>query len=257
MITLQIPRLPSLPAGNDEPGPLFEGELHRAVAEAHYVAARRAKWLDSFKDIDVTSTPSRRRHTALARGSGSHSGLSWPWKFNVSLDGNQWWPSPSRAIAAEAGQIGSLFQPVADGQAFDSLGPENPLPLSPGARTFWVKVPLLATEDGEYSPGDTFRPAIPGGDIEIVNLAVASTPAETTTTVFIPWVDIPPAAPPAARNPTYHFSLWFRASHYWHFVAEEPGLSQSISRSSSSDSSSSQSSSDRSSGSSSSKSIVL
>ncbi len=249
MIPHLIPRLPSLPAADDGPGPLFEADLHRCVAEIHNVAQTRARWLASFMDIDITNSVSRRRHGALARGGGSHSGLSFPWKFNVTPDGNQWWPAPSRAIAADLTNLGALFEPVASGVSFDTLGPENPLPLSAGARTFWVKIPLLVEEEAEYDPGATFRPAIPGGDIEIVNYALGADPPESSSTVFVPWVDIPPAAPPAARNPTYHFSLWFRASHYWHFAAEEPGLSQSISRSSSSESPSD--------GSSSSKSIVL
>jgi hypothetical protein len=264
MIPIRVPDVPSLPADPAGVTPQFEAELHRAVLELHQGADRRARWFRGLVDQDITSTTSRRRHSVLATRGGKTAGRQWPWRFNVTADGNGWWPAFSRAMVATGaggggrGQLATLWEPQVGGQGFDSLGPEAAAPLSPGARTFWLRFTILDTEAAQYHSGDTFRPGILATAVEVINLALGALPPESPLSIYVPWVDVPPAAPPAARNPTYHFSLWFRFSHYWHRPAESPGLSHSRSSSSSSGSSSSESPSrDSSSPSSSGKPIVL
>jgi len=253
VLNVPIPRVPALPTDPAGVSQLFEAEVHRTVVSLHQSVDRRARWLRTLLDQDITSTPNRRRHNVLARKGGSHAGQGWPWRFNVTADGNGWWPSFSRVVAAEArggeprGRLGAIYQAYVGGQSFDSLGPEAPAPLSPGARTFWLRFTLSPAEAAEYHADDTFRPGIPAAAIEVQSLALAAVPPENTYSIWVPWVDVPPAAPPAARNPTYHFSLWFRFSHYWHrnVAPEESSSSSSLASSSSSgQSSSGQSSSD-------------
>lgn len=233
MIPREIPKVPSLPANPDQSLGPFEAELHRAVLILHQSALARDSWFNSLRNYRVVSTPNRRMHTSLGRASGLFGLPSIPWQFNVSADGNTWWPSPSRAIAATdaagggRGRLGEPYQPTASGQDFDTLSAENPLPLAVGARSFYLKFTLSA--DSVYCSDDTFQPGIPIADVEAVNVALGDVPAELPTSIFVPWADVPPAAPPAARIPTHHFALWFRFSHYWHPVAETAFSSSSSS----------------------------
>jgi hypothetical protein len=243
MIPIKVPTVPALPTDPDGVSPLFEADVHRAVIELHMGAERRARWFRGLVDQDVTSTTSRRRHSVLATRGGKTFGRQWPWRFNVTADGNGWWPAFSRALVASAaggagrGQLATLWEPQVGGLGFDDIGPDAPAPLSPSARTFWLRFSILNTAGAEYHAGDTFRPGILSSNVEVVNLALGALPSELPLSIYVPWVDVPPAAPPAARNPTYHFALWFRFSHYWHRTGEEPGLSTSRSSSSSSESS--------------------
>lgn len=262
MITKAIPKLPELPPPHEGFGRGFQAELHRCVVLLHESAQGRAKWFDTIRDFEVTSSLNRRRHGALGRFSGIRSGLPFPWRFNVSANGNSWWPSPSRAIAAEPGasggrgNLGAIYEPVVAGVAFDQITAESPQSLALGARTFWLRVTL--SEELLYLDSDTFQPGIPAASIEVVNMALGDIPPESPTSIYVPWVDVPPAAPPEDREPSYHFALWFRFSHYWHIPPGPHDGSTSRSSSSSSPSSGSSSSpSSQSSSSPSSKSIVL
>jgi hypothetical protein len=227
MITQLLPTPPVLPAGNETPGPIWTGDLYRFLMQFQEATTRRAKWLESLMDLHVTNSTAAQKHSVLGRKIGTHlltASTQPPWTFNTTSDGNAWYPSRSRLIAATPGTsgvyglLGGVYQPTAGGFLFDEVTVDNPLPLSPTARTFYVKVTVDL--DAEYFPGDFYTPGVPVS-VEVVDRLIFALPVDDFGVYFLPWCDIP-AATGGARIPTYHFSLWgrFALYHTWHQFEE-------------------------------------